>query len=345
MQGKLDGAPNLGRVDDHRLGQAGREVSTPHPLVDLLAQGKGRPGRDLDVLGRAFTEEQGVFALHVSNDRLVDLVAADPHRSRRHDPAEADDRDIRRAATDVDDHRGSRLVDGKARAEGCSHRLLDDVDPPSAGPQRRILERAPLDTRDVARHPHHDARTKDRGRRDLVDEPAQHALAHLRIGDDAIAQGADRGDRARCSTHHFLGSGARREQVGSAGAHRHDRRLVEDHSAAPLVDHRVGGPQVDGEVTTPESTPHARHPPMLTGGSDREPGARGIPVKGIGRQAAVIRAPGTRCRSPGRRTRASRSHGRCSSGPSRPSRARGRRGCCPARPRSGWWRRRATGSP
>ena len=58
-----------------------------------------------------------------------------------------------------------------------------------------------------------------------------------------------------------------------------------------------------------------------------------------------LRARGTRCRSRGPRTPASRTRARCSAAPSCPSRGRGRRGWCRAGPRWGRWRRPGPGSP
>ena len=74
-------------------------------VAQLLAQREGRAGADLDVLGAALAEQQGVLALDVGDERLVDLVAADAHGAGGDDAAEADDGDVGRAAADVDDHR------------------------------------------------------------------------------------------------------------------------------------------------------------------------------------------------------------------------------------------------
>ena len=111
----LDGPAHLGRADRHGLGQARDEVAAAHPLGELLAQREGGAGADLEVLGAALAEEQGVLALDVGHEGLVDLVPADPHGARGDDAAQADDRDVGGAPADVDDHRGPRLLDGEAR--------------------------------------------------------------------------------------------------------------------------------------------------------------------------------------------------------------------------------------
>ena len=83
--------------------------------VQLLAQREGRARADLEVLGAALAQQQRVLALDVGDERLVDLVAADAHRARADDAAEADDRDVGGAAADVDHHRRPGLLDRAGR--------------------------------------------------------------------------------------------------------------------------------------------------------------------------------------------------------------------------------------
>ena len=54
----------------------------------------------------------------------------------RDDAAERDERGLRRAAADVDDHVADRLVDRQAGADGGGHRLLDELGVGRAGPPR-----------------------------------------------------------------------------------------------------------------------------------------------------------------------------------------------------------------
>ena len=66
-------------------------------------------------------------------------------------PPRRDDRDLGRAAADVDDHVAGGLVDGQPGADRGGHRLLDDVDPAGAGLVAGLLDRALLDRGDAAR--------------------------------------------------------------------------------------------------------------------------------------------------------------------------------------------------
>ena len=71
----LDRAAHFWRGDGDRVGQPGREVASCDPDAELLPQGERRAGADLDVLGASLTQQEGVLALDVADDRLVDLVA------------------------------------------------------------------------------------------------------------------------------------------------------------------------------------------------------------------------------------------------------------------------------
>ena len=188
---------------------------------------------------------------------LVDLVARDAQRARRDDAAEADDRDVGRAAADVDDHARGRLVDRQAGADGGGHRLLDHVDATGTAPGGGVLQGAPLDAGDLARDAEHHARADQPRRAHLVDEPAQHPLGLVGVGDDAVAQRADGADGARRAAEHLLGAAARGDEPSGADLDGHDRRLLEDDPAPADVDQGVGGAEVDREVTPQGAQPRS----------------------------------------------------------------------------------------
>src|SRR5690242_14731379 len=184
----LDGPADLGRGEGHRPGQAGDEVAAADPGGQLRAQREGGPGADLDVLGAALAEQQGVLGADVADHGLVDLVAADPHGAGVDDAAEADHGDVGGAAADVDDHAGGGVVDRQVGPDRSSHRLLDDVDPPGAGADRRVLQGPALDAGDLAGHADDDARPDQPRGPHLVDEVAQHPLGDVGVGDDPVPQ-------------------------------------------------------------------------------------------------------------------------------------------------------------
>ena len=224
----------------------------------------------------------------MGHERLVDLVAADPHGARGDDPAEAEDGDVGRATPDVDDHRGAGLLDPQARADRGGHGLLDDVDPARARPQGGVLEGPPLHPGDVARHADDHARPDQPRRRDLLDEPADHPLGDVGVGDDPVPQRAHRGHRLRGAAEHLLGTVPGGQELAGTGAHRDDRRLVEHHPTATLVDDRVGRAEVDGEVPAP-------HPPGRPAAHVSRLGRR---VRPAGCRAEVVAAGPLRDRGP-----------------------------------------------
>src|SRR5215218_902347 len=189
------GAHLLGGEHDG-LGQAGDEVAAADLGLDLLLERVRRPDLELDLLGGLLADQELVLLLDVVDDRLVELVAADADRLRDDDPAEADDRDLGRPAADVDDHVARRLAHREAGADRGGHRLLDQVRLARAGRQARLLDRALLDAGDARRDADDDARVRPAVLVHLLDEVAQHLLGHVEVGDHAVLERPDGGDRA-----------------------------------------------------------------------------------------------------------------------------------------------------
>ena len=102
---RLEGLADLVAADLDAAREAGQQVPAAEgdrSLVGLVV-GIGRADGDLDLLGGPLAHEQVVLAPGERDDVAVHLVAADPHAAADDDPAEADDRDLGRAAADVDD--------------------------------------------------------------------------------------------------------------------------------------------------------------------------------------------------------------------------------------------------
>ena len=207
---------------------------------------------ELDLLGGLLADQQLVLLLDVGDDRLVHLVAADAEALGDDDAAERDDGDLGRAAADVDDHVPGRLGDGKPGADRGGHRLLDQVGLARAGRERRLLDCTLLDAGHARRDADDDARVREAMLVHLLDEVAQHLLGDVEVGDDAVLQRADRGDRPRRAAEHPLRLDADRVHLAGALVDRDDRGLGEDDAAPAHVDERVGGAEVDGHVAAAE---------------------------------------------------------------------------------------------
>src|SRR6185437_1121274 len=99
----------------------GHHVAAPDLRLYLFPHGKCRADLELDLLGGLLADQQLVLALYIADDRLVELVAADPDGLRDDDPAQRDHRHLAGAAADVDDHRPGRLAHWQARPDRCGH--------------------------------------------------------------------------------------------------------------------------------------------------------------------------------------------------------------------------------
>src|SRR5690606_37324889 len=152
-----------------------------------------------------------------------------------------DDRDLGRAAADVEHHRAARLVHGHAGTDRGRHRLFDEIDLARARAFGRLTDRAPLDLRRAVRHTDEHARARAKKTRavGLADEVLEHALRDVEVGDDAVLQRADRGDVTRRTAKHVLGFDADGlEHLTAAArllANRDDRGLVQDDAAPTNV--------------------------------------------------------------------------------------------------------------
>ena len=145
-----------------------------------------------------------MLAAHILDDGLVELVARDLDGGRLHHAGERDDRDIGRAAADIDDHVALGLGDVDARADGGGDRLFNEVNAARAGLNARVDDRALLDLGDAGGDADDDARLEELEAHDLVQKFLDHALGDFIVGDDALAQGTDGDDVAGGAAQHGL---------------------------------------------------------------------------------------------------------------------------------------------
>src|SRR5215213_9937389 len=88
-------------------------------------------------------------------DDVVDRVAAEAFRGGVNDRAFRDDRDVRRAGTDVDDRGGAFVGRKNACTERRGQTFLHHKDLTDPGVVRCVDEGALLDVGDVRYHAHH----------------------------------------------------------------------------------------------------------------------------------------------------------------------------------------------
>ena len=232
-----------------RLGQAGDGVAALDLHRELFIERISRTDAHLDLLGGAFADEQIVRALHVIDHGGVELVAGDADRLRKHDAAERNDRDLRGATADVDDHVGGGFVDRQSDPNGGGHRFWNGDHVAGAGVHRRFLHRAFLNLGDAGGDGDHDPGWSAEGiARHLADEVAQHRLRDVEVGDHAILHRADGGDIAGRAAQHPLRIFADGTDLAGRGIEGDHGRLTQHDALVFDVNESVGGAQIDADV-------------------------------------------------------------------------------------------------
>ena len=247
-RGLGDGLDKLDRADLHGLRQAGRQAAALDLLnADLGARDEAGDA-DLEFLGRALADEDVVLAAHVAHDRLVKGVAGGLDRLALDHAAERHDRDLRRAAADVDDQMAVRLRKISARTGRRRHGGLDQIHLARAGLDDGIDDVALLHAGHAARHSDKHARLEEAERRHAREQLLEHERRHVIVRDDARADRMDGHDVRRCAAEHLLRVLTDLEHAAGVLVDRHDGRLTQ-HDALAAHEHAdVGRAEVDGNV-------------------------------------------------------------------------------------------------
>ena len=139
---------------------------------------------------------------------------------------------------------------------------------------------------------HDHPRARPAARLRLAQEVAQHLLGDLEVGDHPVAQRPCRGDRGGGAADHpvrLVADGVDLAAIGVDGDH---RRLGDDDAAAALVDERVRGAEVDGEVAVAE-----RHQPTTSAKAPCSTVMRCIPSSSRTSPSTLNSVPGGRSTS------------------------------------------------
>ena len=189
-----------------------------------------------------------MLAAHIFNDRLVELVARDLDRGGLDDTAERNDRDVGRAAADVNDQIAVRPADVETRADGRRDRLLDEEHALRTGLRAGVNDRTLLDLGDDRGHADDDVRLEQAESLYLADELLDHQLGHLVVRNDALAQRTDGDDVVRRAAEGLLRLRADRHELSRHLVHRDDRRLVEHDALALHIDENGRRAEINADV-------------------------------------------------------------------------------------------------
>ena len=164
------------------------------------------------------------------DNRLIEAISAYSYRFRVHNPIERDNRDFRRTATNVDNHRAACLLNRQSCSNSRRHRLFDETHVASTRTGDRLTNRTALNLSRLAGHADQHSGTgwKETVFVHLVDEVLKHLLGDLKIGDHAVFKRPDGHNVARRSTEHALRIGANSGDAFLAvmSANSDHRRLV-----------------------------------------------------------------------------------------------------------------------
>jgi len=126
-------------------------------------------------------------AVHVADDRLVQVDAADAHRLSADDAIHGHHGRFGRAAAQIDDQVARRRAHRQPRADGRGQWFRDQVHLTRAGGQRRFAHGAPLDASDAIGHAdHHRRLAHGPPPGNFGDEVLQHPLGDEVVGDNAV---------------------------------------------------------------------------------------------------------------------------------------------------------------
>ena len=247
----LDGLADLVRGDLHRARQAGQQVAAAErDALLIVGAGVGRADGDLDVLGRSLADQQIELTTTVRDDVLVQLITADADAARDHDAAEADDSDLRGAATDVHDEAAGGLADGQAGTDGRRHGLLDESRPAGTSVECRVPDGALFHFRDARRDAQQHPGPRDQAHPvvHLLHEVLDHLLRDIEVADDPIPEWPHGDDARGRPADHPLGLGTDLQHLLGARIDGDHAGLADDDAPAPNVDQGVGRPEIDTDV-------------------------------------------------------------------------------------------------
>src|SRR5262249_6555819 len=201
----------------------------------------GSANLDLDLFGRALSDQQVVLAFQVIHDGFIHLITRHPDGTRIHDAREGNDGDIGRSAANIDHHVSTWFRNGKAGSNGCHHRLFYQVNLARLCAVSRVHDGALFYLGNFRRDTNHDARMHHHlAVVRLLNEVVQHLLGDLEVGDYTVFHRLDGHDIAGRAAQHLFGFLADGFDFACVFVDGDDRWLVDDDALALGVDQRVG---------------------------------------------------------------------------------------------------------
>ena len=209
------------------------------------------PDLNLDILRRAFPDEDAVAAADVVHDRLVEPIPPDGNIVRHDHAAHGQDGNIADAAADIDNH----VSDGGAELQPCAQRrrarLVDKVGAARARLPRGIHDGAHLHLADTGRDADDDARGNPHPPAGAADEVFEHLERDLILSHGSVRQRAGRLDMLRRAPQHLHGASADLHNPVGCRVYGDDGRLIE-HDSLSLNEHQhARRAEIHGDIPAP----------------------------------------------------------------------------------------------
>ena len=190
-----------------------------------------------------------MLAADVADDRFVERVARDLDGFALHHAAERDDRDLGRAAADIDDEMSVRPGNVDARTGGRGNSGFHEIHFTRAGFDHGVDDVALLHAGDAARHGDEHARLEQAEGGHARQKLAQHGRRHVVVRDHAGADRMNGHDVGRSAAEHLLRVLPDLQHTAGVFVHRDDGRLAQHNALAADVHQNVARPHVNGDIT------------------------------------------------------------------------------------------------
>ena len=189
-----------------------------------------------------------MLAADVPDDGLVEFVARDLDALGDDDAVEGEDRDVRGAAADVDDHVADGTGDVEPGSEGCRDGLLDEEDAARARLDGRVMDGALFHLGDARGDAYNQTGLEEGCPAGFLDEVLEHAEGEVVLADDAVPERPERDNIAGGASEHLLRFPAYGEELVGILVDGDNGRFLQYDSLALDIDKHRGGTEVDPDI-------------------------------------------------------------------------------------------------
>ena len=204
---------------------------------------------NFDFLRCALTNQQIVLALHITNDRLIKIIAGHLYRSALHNAAQRNDSDVRGTAANINDHTTAGFANIQSRSHSCRNGFFDHMYTTGTHLITGIGKSLAFHFSDSAGNTNCHHGFDQAFTNGALHKIFQHFFRILIIGDHAALQRTNGMQILRRATHHFISLLSNRlNSCLIFLADRHHRRLPQNNTFAFDIYQHSGCAKVDSNT-------------------------------------------------------------------------------------------------